>query len=654
MGHRTTLILLVSAFLSLTACGGDDGGGGTSPIPDAGIDATPDAEPDTGEPDVGDEVGEDVPPRNMAPTAVAGEDQMVEALTMVQLDGSASSDPEGDTLTYIWTQEQGQTVRFDMSQPSPGFMAPANTTEIILALVVSDGDNLSVPDRVTVRVQGPNRAPVADAGADRTVLIDDVVALDGGRSRDPDEGDVITYAWTQLDGPTVQLSDSNAVDPRFRTDGLEEGATLTFALVVSDAELESNPSEVVVTVRNQRPIAHAGRDGVVLQEGEYTLDGTGSTDPDGDDLTYRWSQVGGLEVTLAPAGSPTPSFVAPELAGPVEFQLIVHDGEAESVADRVTVLAVGNDWADDDQDQLRNETETELGSDPNNPDTDNDGIPDGWEELTHEGIDYHGLGCSALHRDLLIEVDYQGEMLPDELIADLEAAFAALPVENPDGETGIALHVVHDAQLADNFLCYYPGDGNAGDRSELQRLHRDTFHKVQICVGEDVRLLSRADRGIVLEAPAPTDEVTRARVVRAILRGLGFELGLSVGGGDNTDLKPNYPSVMNTAYTITGDATFSAGSLPDLDECALTETTPFGDAPVDSLGFLDDYLGMDWTVDGDGNVDWNGNNAIDDAPYELILRPGGVTCQTLADHADGATISEQLAPTLDVEELRRD
>jgi hypothetical protein len=654
VGHRTTLILLLAgSLLCLSACGGDEGGG-TTPEPDMGIDAEPDVQPDLADPDLGEEVGEDLPPENQTPTAVAGPDQDVEALTMVQLDATASSDPEGGTLTFIWTQEQGQTVRFDTASATPNFMAPANTTEIILALVVSDGDNLSVPDRVTIHVQGPNRAPFADAGAARTVLIDDVVSLDGGRSRDPDEGDVITYAWTQTDGPAVQLSDATSVEPRFRTDGFQGESVLTFALAVSDAELDSEPSEVVVTVRNHRPIAHAGRDGVVLQEGEYTLDGTGSTDPEDDDLTYRWSQVGGLEVQLTPAGSPTPSFVAPELAGPVEFQLIVHDGEAESVADRVTVLAVGEDWVDTDQDQLREETEAELGSDPEDPDTDNDGIPDGWEELSHEGIDYHGLGCSARHKDLLLEVDYQGEPLPEELIAELEAAFAALPIENPDGETGIALHVVHDAVLAENFQCFYPGDGNAGDRSDLQRLHRDTFHKLQFCLGEDVRLLASGGRHIVLQAPDPSDEMTRGRIVRAVLRGLGFDLGLSVGGGDNVDLKPNYPSVMNTAYTLTGAARFSSGLLPELDECALVEMTPFGDTPVDSLGFLETYLGEEWVVLEDGNVDWNGSGVIDDQPYELILRPGGVACATLSDHDDASTLSEALAPTLDVKELRRD
>lgn len=650
MGHRATLIL---AALHMVACGGDDGGNSATD-PDVGIDVADDTGQDVAQPDTGPDVEADTPVGNLPPVASAGPDQQVEALVTVSLDGSGSSDPEGAQLTYIWTQEQGQTVRFDTAAATPTFMAPANTTEIILALVVSDGDNLSVPDRVTIRVQGPNRPPVADAGADRTALIDDVVTLDGGRSRDPDEGDEITFEWVQTQGPPVQLNDSTSSEPRFRTDGFEGETTLVFALVVSDAELSSAPADVAVSVRNRRPIADAGRDGVVLQEGEFTLDGSASGDLDGDEITYRWSQVGGLPVELTPSGSATPSFIAPMLAGPVEFQLIVHDGDTESAADRVTVLAVGAEWQDRDADQLRDESEAEVGSDADNPDTDGDGIPDGWEELGHEGVDYHGLGASALHRDLMVEVDYQGQPLPDAVIGELVAAFAALPVENPDGQPGIALHIVHDAELAPNFQCFYPGDGGAGDRTALHRLHGDTFHKLQVCVGDDVRLATSGDRSVVVQAPAPTDEVARGRLVRAILRGLGFDLGLSLGGGDDLDLKPNYPSVMNTAYAISGAASYSAGILPVLDECAIVETLPFGDVPIDALGFLDLYLGEDWSADADGNVDWNGNGAIDAAPYELIVRAGAMNCESLTDFSDGSIMAAELAQSLDVRELRPD
>ena len=48
----------------------------------------------------------------------------------------------------------------------------------------------------------PNRAPVADAGVDRTVSAGSTVQLTGAASSDPD-GDALTYAWAQTAGPAV-------------------------------------------------------------------------------------------------------------------------------------------------------------------------------------------------------------------------------------------------------------------------------------------------------------------------------------------------------------------------------------------------------------------------------------------------------------------
>ena len=638
------------ALISSVGCGDSSDDTTPSATPDAGADISSDATGDTGADatqDAGNNGEADLPPANEVPIAVAGEDQMVAAGAVVNLDGSASYDPEGESLQYIWTQEQGHPVRFDPASETPSFATPDFTTHIIMALVVSDGDNLSVPDRVDILVQGPNRAPTADAGSPRTGILADAVSLDGNRSMDPD-GDDITFLWTQTDGPAVQLSDPQSPEPRFRTD-FEGPATLTFSLVVSDGELESRPSEVQVEVRNHRPVAHAGRDGVVLLESEYTLDGSGSSDQDDDEITYRWSQVDGLPVNLTPPGSPTPSFVAPDLAGPVVFQLVVHDGEIESLGNRVTVLAVGPDYTDSDRDQLRDESEAEFSTDVDDPDTDNDGIPDGWEELGHEGVDFHGIGCSALHRDLLVEIDHQGARLDETLVEELKAQFAALPIENPDGVPGIALHIVYDAQLAPNFYCFYPGEGDAGDRSLLKRAHRDTFHKIQICIGDTVRLVHRSPRDIVLEAPEEPDEAQRQEIIAAITRGLGFDLGLDVGGVDGVDAKPNYPSVMNSAYNLTG---FSTGALPALDECALVETAPFGDVPAENLAFLATYPGGGWTPGPQGDIDWNRNDEIDTEPYSLVLRPDAQECALLEDHDDASVLGDALAPSLDVVELQ--
>lgn len=95
-------------------------------------------------------------PTNVAPVANAGVDQAVVQGTTVHLDGSLSSDPEGQPLTFIWTQIGGTPVALDTSVPArPTFVASvleASDPMLIFQLVVSDGSMSSTPDTVTVAV----------------------------------------------------------------------------------------------------------------------------------------------------------------------------------------------------------------------------------------------------------------------------------------------------------------------------------------------------------------------------------------------------------------------------------------------------------------------------------------------------------------------
>ncbi len=91
---------------------------------------------------------------------------------------------------------------------------------------------------------------------------------------------------------------------------------------------------------NKPPVAEAG-DNQSASVGQWvTLDGTASHDPDGDSLSYRWSQIAGPQAVLDDRGAATPSFVvsaAVDLAT-LTFALVVSDGTLESAADTVTIL----------------------------------------------------------------------------------------------------------------------------------------------------------------------------------------------------------------------------------------------------------------------------------------------------------------------------
>jgi K319-like protein len=86
-----------------------------------------------------------------------------------------------------------------------------------------------------------NFGPVADAGQDQAVSAG-TATLDGSGSYD-DNGDPLTYSWTQVDGPTVTLSDISAMQPDF---DLTESGAYTFELTVSDGTL-TDSDQVTLT-----------------------------------------------------------------------------------------------------------------------------------------------------------------------------------------------------------------------------------------------------------------------------------------------------------------------------------------------------------------------------------------------------------------------
>ncbi|HAS53417.1 MAG TPA: hypothetical protein DCS42_04395, partial [Nitrospiraceae bacterium] len=91
-------------------------------------------------------------------------------------------------------------------------------------------------------------------------------------------------------------------------------------------------------VGNSAPVASAGPDQNVTTDALVALDGSGSTDADGDTLTYSWSFVSlptGSTAELSDATVVNPTFT-PDLDGSYVVQLIVNDGTVDSTPDTVT------------------------------------------------------------------------------------------------------------------------------------------------------------------------------------------------------------------------------------------------------------------------------------------------------------------------------
>ena len=178
-------------------------------------------------------------------------------------------------------------------------------------------------------------------GIDQSVDELTTVTLNGTGSTDA-YGDPLTSSWMQVGGTTITLSDDTAAEPTFTTPTVNSTEVLTFQLIVNDGIEDSAADTVDITVNdNNVPVADAGADQSVDELTVVTLNGTASTDADGQAITYSWTQTNGTSVTLSNSTAAEPTFTAP-LVNSTEvltFQLIVNDGIEDGAVDTVDVTA---------------------------------------------------------------------------------------------------------------------------------------------------------------------------------------------------------------------------------------------------------------------------------------------------------------------------
>ncbi|MFH2007408.1 MAG: hypothetical protein ABI333_12555 [bacterium] len=159
---------------------------------------------------------------------------------------------------------------------------------------------------------------------------------------------VVDITFTDPDGDTIGFTESSPAYAAFSSAGTV--ATFTFA-PTSAADDSGAPDAVSVTADdgqggvttaaftvevNQVPIAEAGTNITAPPGSTAMLDGTGSSDPDGDPLTYLWTPGAGAPALDDPT-SPTPSLVGGACNEVYTYTLVVNDGYVDSAADTVSV-----------------------------------------------------------------------------------------------------------------------------------------------------------------------------------------------------------------------------------------------------------------------------------------------------------------------------
>jgi len=279
-------------------------------------------------------------------------------------------------------------------------------------------------------------------------------------------------------------------------------------------------------------------DGDAIDRYAWDFDGDGTTDATGQSVTHTFDSPGGYDVVLT-----------------------VTDADGATDTDTVAVSVEDPDNCserDGDRDGLTGCEEADIGTDPTDPDTDGDGFPDGAEVNRPELLP----DADPLHFDLYVEVDYIDTNPMSE--HDYERVREGLDSEhfsNPDGETGMTLHVVEDEAVS-----------RAPDANNPEAYRRLYQNDTYACAGYHYAMVTENQPwATALGVGQPGSFIiTDNSTGDTFMHELGHSLGLGYRGsggelhGTYEYTWHQYASVMNYAFPPIFPLTFSDGTESDI------------------------------------------------------------------------------------------
>lgn len=282
---------------------------------------------------------------NQSPTAEAGPDQ---SLTLpdnsIAIEGTGT-DPDGTIVSYQWVKVSGPAATLAGEETADLQVSDMEQGTYVFGLTVTDNDNATGYDEVTIAVSvaqsGPNEPPLAIAGDNASFSLPTNSVNLYGSGFDPD-GTIVSYVWTKASGGAATLSNSNT--PTLTVTDLQAGQ-YRFRLTVTDDKGAADEDIAIVTVSalgtNIFPLASAGADKIVrLPQNSVLLNGTG-TDVDGQIVSYAWTQVSGPPAIIS-SPSTTSTTVSNLVEGTYVFRLTVTDDEGATDLNDVTIRVVSS------------------------------------------------------------------------------------------------------------------------------------------------------------------------------------------------------------------------------------------------------------------------------------------------------------------------
>ncbi len=276
---------------------------------------------------------------NQLPVANAGADLAITLpVNSVTMNGTGS-DPDGYITGYQWAKIAGP-AQFTITSPGSASTGITGLVQGVYLFELTITDNSGATDKDTVQVTvnpAPNQPPVANAGADATIVLPVNSIVLSGSGTDPD-GTIVSYQWNKVAGP-AQFVVMAPLSAQTIVNNLVQGV-YQFELTVTDNSGASDKDTIQIAVNpfiNLAPVANAGADLVItLPVNSVTMNGTGS-DPDGNIVAYQWTKVSGPASFVINSATSASTGITSLVQGVYQFELMVTDNHGTTAKDTVQV-----------------------------------------------------------------------------------------------------------------------------------------------------------------------------------------------------------------------------------------------------------------------------------------------------------------------------
>ena len=262
-----------------------------------------------------------VGPTNLPPVASFTVTQMSGG--WMQLDASASYDPDGTVVSYLWdtgdgSNDSGPVVWHRYTSAGP----------FLVALTVVDNSGASAHTSQLVQIAPTNTPPTA--AFTYTPIGSGWVRFDASTSSDSD-GVIVTQQWSFGDGASPQTGVSTY--HQFPIAG-----TYLVTLTVTDDDGATGTVSQVVDLgpTQQPPIAVFTYSPLFPQVGQVvTLSGVSSSDPDGSIISYLWDRDG--DGLADASGQTVQATYSSSGAVPITLTVTDNDGLTSSATQAVVI-----------------------------------------------------------------------------------------------------------------------------------------------------------------------------------------------------------------------------------------------------------------------------------------------------------------------------